>query len=432
MSPDTPRRADGTEPAPGAGASAVGPAAESTSQEPKTALASGRTSTIIGAMFLMATSAIGPGFITQTSVFTVQMGAAFAFAILISVIVDVAIQLNVWRVIGVAGLRANELGNRVLPGIGWVLAVFVFIGGMIFNIGNVGGTGLGLNSMLGLDPKIGGALSAVIAIAVFLSKRAGVALDRIVVVLGALMILLMLYVAIVSHPPVGQALVNSVAPEKVDFLVITTLIGGTVGGYITFAGAHRMVDSKVTGPEHVKDITRASVMGIIVTAVMRILLFLAVLGVVAGGVHLAGANIAGDAFKAAAGEIGLRFFGVVFWAAAITSVIGASYTSVSFITKQTTSARTRNFLTVGFIVVATVLYLVLNQTPQTLLIFAGAFNGLILPIGFAVVLWVAIRRRDLLGGYRYPVWLIVIGILVWLLTIYLGWNSIAGIAKLWA
>lgn len=391
-----------------------------------------RRTAVLGAMFLMATSSIGPGFITQTSVFTVQLGAAFAFAILVSILVDIAIQLNVWRVLGISGLRANELGNTVLPGLGWVLAAFIFIGGMIFNIGNIGGTGLGLNAMLGLDPKIGGALSAAVAILVFLSKRAGLALDRIVVLLGAVMILLMIYVAIVSAPPVGEALKNTVMPEQVDFLVITTLIGGTVGGYITFAGAHRLIDSNIKGPEHASSITQASVLGIIVTGVMRTLLFLAILGVVAGGTALAGDNIAADAFQAAAGEIGLRVFGVVLWAAGLTSVIGASYTSVTFITKQTVSPRIRNWITVAFIAVCAILYLVLDQAPQTLLIFAGAVNGLILPIGFALVLWVAWRRRDLLQGYRYPVWLAAIGTVTWLLTIYLGWRSLEGIAALWA
>lgn len=69
--------------------------------------ATGRTA-IFGAMFLMATSSIGPGFITQTSVFTVQLGVAFAFAILVSLLVDIAIQLNVWRVLGVTGLRPTN------------------------------------------------------------------------------------------------------------------------------------------------------------------------------------------------------------------------------------------------------------------------------------------------------------------------------------
>ena len=70
---------------------------------------------VLGAMFLMATSAIGPGFITQTTQFTAQLGAAFAFAILASIVVDIALQMNVWRVIGVSGLRAQELGERLLP-----------------------------------------------------------------------------------------------------------------------------------------------------------------------------------------------------------------------------------------------------------------------------------------------------------------------------
>ena len=386
---------------------------------------------ILGAMFLMATSAIGPGFITQTTVFTVQLGAAFAFAILVSILVDIAVQLNVWRIIGVSGLRAQILGNKVLPGVGWVLAVLVFVGGLVFNVGNVAGTGLGLNAMLGLDPKIGGAISAVLAILIFLSKRAGLALDRVVVFLGALMILLMLYVAIVAGPPVGSALKNTVLPEQIDFLAITTLIGGTVGGYITYAGAHRMVDSGNSGVENIRQISRAALLGVLVTGLMRVLLFLAVLGVVAGGAVLTSGNLAAEAFGIAAGEIGIRLFGIVFWAAALTSVIGASYTSVSFVTNLTTRDRTRNLLTVAFIAVCTAGYLLLGQPPQTLLVFAGAFNGLILPLGFAVLLWAAWRRRDLLAGYAYPKWLLIIGVLAWLLTLYLGWNSLAGLAALW-
>jgi Mn2+/Fe2+ NRAMP family transporter len=390
----------------------------------------GRAATF-GAMFMMATSAIGPGFLTQTSVFTVQMGAALAFAILLSIIIDVAVQLNVWRVLAVSGKRAHELGNTVLPGLGWFIAVLVFIGGIAFNIGNIAGAGLGTNAMFGMDPKLGGLLSALLAIGVFLSKRAGVALDRIMIVLGAVMILLMLYVAIASNPPVGEALKNTVAPENVDFMVITTLVGGTVGGYITFAGAHRLIDSGVTGPENVGRITKTSVAGIIITGVMRILLFLAVLGVVSTGVVLAEDNTAADAFYHAAGEVGLRMFGIVLWAAGLSSVVGAAYTSVSFITTQKTQPRNRNILTVIFIAACAVLFLILGTAPQTLLIFAGAFNGVILPIAFALVLWVAWRRRDLLGGYHYPKWLLGVGAIVLILEFYLGWNSLTGIADLW-
>ncbi|MFP5315694.1 MAG: NRAMP family divalent metal transporter [Actinomycetes bacterium] len=393
---------------------------------------SARRTALLGAMFLMATSAIGPGFITQTTVFTAQLGAAFAFAILASILIDIAVQMNVWRVIGVSGLRAQELGNRVIPGVGYFLAGLVFLGGVVFNIGNIAGTGLGANAMLGVDPKIGGAVSAFVAILIFLSKRAGIALDRIVVMLGAVMILLMIYVAIVAAPPLGEALKNTFLPEQVDFLIITTLVGGTVGGYITYAGAHRMLDSGATGVEHVRQITRSSVIGIIVTGVMRVLLFLAILGVVAGGTVLSSDNMAAEAFGAAAGEIGMRMFGIVLWAAAITSVIGASFTSVSFITSSKTAERKRNLITVVFIAFCATMYLFLGQAPQQLLIFAGAFNGLILPVGFGVLLWVAWRRRDLMNGYDYPKWLLIVGVVTWLLTLFLGWNSVLGLAQLWS
>ncbi|WP_241973310.1 MULTISPECIES: NRAMP family divalent metal transporter [unclassified Cryobacterium] len=388
-------------------------------------------SALLGAMFLMATSAVGPGFIVQTTSFTVQLGAAFAFAILVSILVDIAVQLNVWRVIGVSGKRAQELANTVLPGAGWFLAALICLGGLVFNIGNIAGSGLGVNVLFGLDAKLGGILSAAVAIAIFLSKRAGLALDKIVVVLGAVMILLIAYVAIVSNPPLGLAVENAVLPDDIDVLIITTLIGGTIGGYITYAGAHRMIDAGVTGRAHITEITRSSVLGIIITGVIRVLLFLAILGVVAGGVALTSDNQPAEAFQAAAGEIGFKLFGIVLWAAAITSVIGAAYTSISFVTTSQTSPRTRSIATVVFIAVSTLVYTLLGQAPATLLIMAGAVNGLILPFGFAVILWVAWRRRDLLGGYVYPKWLLGIGVLAWLLTLFLGYQSLGGLATLW-
>lgn len=49
----------------------------------------------IGGAFLMAMSAVGPGFLTQTATFTQSEGANFGFAILICIIVDVIVQLNI-------------------------------------------------------------------------------------------------------------------------------------------------------------------------------------------------------------------------------------------------------------------------------------------------------------------------------------------------
>ena len=395
-----------------------------------------RRASLTAAVFLMATSAIGPGFITQTATFTSTLGAAFAFGILASILIDFVVQLNIWRVVTLTRMRASDLANAALPGSGYLLTVLVVIGGLFFNIGNIGGTGLGLNALVGLDPKWGGLLSALFALGLFLSRRAGVAFDRLVIVAGVVMIALTVYVAFVSSPPVGEALRQTVFPDQVDFATITTIVGGTVGGYITYAGAHRLLDKGMTGPENLDAVSRAALTGIAVTGVMRFVLFLAVLGVVAAGtrIDLSGgsANPAAQAFEAAAGTMGLQLFGAILWVAALTSVIGAAYTSVSFLTvfKAGMSERARDIATVAFIGVSLVLYLVITTPPAKMLVFVGGLNGLILPIGFSIVLYAAWARSDLMGGHRYPRWLLGLGVGVCALTWYMGYKSIGPIFAL--
>ncbi len=395
-----------------------------------------RRASLTAAVFLMATSAIGPGFITQTATFTSTLGAAFAFGILASILIDFVVQLNIWRVVTLTRMRASDLANAALPGSGYLLTVLVVIGGLFFNIGNIGGTGLGLNALVGLDPKWGGLLSALFALGLFLSRRAGVAFDRLVIVAGVVMIALTVYVAFVSSPPVGEALRQTVFPDQADFATITTIVGGTVGGYITYAGAHRLLDKGMTGPENLGAVSRAALTGIAVTGVMRFVLFLAVLGVVASGIQIdlsgGSANPAAQAFEAAAGTMGLQLFGAILWVAALTSVIGAAYTSVSFLTvfKAGMSERARDIATVAFIGVSLVLYLVITTPPAKMLVFVGGLNGLILPIGFSIVLYAAWARSDLMGGHRYPRWLLGLGVLVCALTWYMGYKSIGPIFAL--
>lgn len=397
-----------------------------------------RSASLTAAIFLMATSAIGPGFITQTASFTALLGAAFAFAILVSILIDFVVQLNVWRIVTLTRMRAPDIANAAIPGTGYLLTGLVVIGGLFFNIGNIGGTGLGLNALMGLDPKWGGALSALIAVGIFLSHRAGMAIDRLIIVAGIAMISLTAYVAIVSEPPLGEALRQTVFPETVNFATITTIIGGTVGGYITYAGAHRLLDKGMVGPDNLGAVSRAALTGIAVTGVMRFILFLAVLGVVAAGTQINApgnnANPAAQAFEAAAGSTGLRIFGAIFWAAAITSVVGAAYTSVSFLTvfRADMTDRSKNLATVIFIGISLVLYLLISTPPAKMLVFVGGLNGLILPIGLTLFLYAAWARSDLMDGHRYSRWLLGLGILVCALTWYMGYQSIGPIFALLA
>jgi Mn2+/Fe2+ NRAMP family transporter len=360
-----------------------------------------------GAAFLMATSAIGPGFLTQTAVFTGQLGADFAFVILASVSLALVVQVGAWRVLGASGRRAPELANALLPGLGPLLVALVVVGGLVFNVGNVAGCGLGL-AVFGVPESAGAVVSAAVVGLMLASRRAGAAMDAATRGLGLLMIALTAAVALVSRPELGAAARASLWPGRLEWLPIVTLLGGTVGGYIPFSGAHRLLDAGVSGQGALARVTRSAVLGIGVAAAMRVLFFLAVLGVLSHGATLDPANPPASAFRLGAGEWGYRLFGLVLWSAAITSVVGCTYTSLSFLASVWKPIETRRAGAVSaFIALSLGLFLLLGR-PVRLLILAGALNGLILPVTLVVTL-LAARRPDLLGGYRHPGWLTAAG-----------------------
>ena len=297
----------------------------------------------LGAAFLMATSAIGPGFLTQTSQFTAKYLSSFAFVIVCVIIMDMIAQSNVWSIVGVSGLRGQEIANKVLPGLGYLLVVLVVLGGLAFNIGNVGGVSLGFNAMIGIPEKAGVIIGGVLAICIFLSKKANDIVGRVAQILGGIIIVVMLVVAFMAKPPVGDAVAHIFTPENPKELipVMVTLLGGSCGGYITFSGAHKLLDAGWGGkPEEVKHFRKSVLTGICVSGSVRILLFLCVLGVCTAGTVVVAENVtavtsaanpAAEAFRLAAGDIGYRLFGLALFSAGITSVIGAAYTSVSFL-----------------------------------------------------------------------------------------------------
>ena len=382
-----------------------------------------KNSAILGAAFLMATSAIGPGFLTQTSLFTEQLLTSFGFAILVSILLDIGAQINIWRIVTVSENRAQDIANKIFPGLGFFLAFLIAFGGLIFNIGNMAGCGLGVNVLTGMKPEYGAIISCVIALGIFWYKEAGSLIDGFAKWLGIIMIGLTVYIAIVSNPPVGEALYRTIWPEKIDVMKIVTLVGGTVGGYISFAGAHRLLDAGIKGKENIKQVTKSSVSGILITATMRYVLFLAALGVAWGGVKLAASNPAASVFQSAAGELGYKFFGIVMWIAAITSVVGASFTSVSFWkTLHPVVLKNEKIIVSLFIIASTIIFVSIGN-PVSLLVFAGAANGIILPVALAVILFAA-TKKTIMKEYKHPVWMQVAG---WLVVIVMTYMSVVTI-----
>jgi Mn2+/Fe2+ NRAMP family transporter len=383
-----------------------------------------KQSAILGAAFLMATSAIGPGFLTQTTVFTSQLLTSFGFVILISILLDIGAQLNIWRVLTMSEMRAQDLANKLLPGLGHFLAALIVLGGLAFNIANMAGCGLGINVLTGINIETAALISCVAALALFWIKEFGSAMDMFAKVLGFIMIGLTIFVAIKSDPPLLETIHRTFIPEKIDVMTIVTLVGGTVGGYISFAGAHRLLDAGIKGQESLPQINRSAVSGIVITGVMRTVLFLGALGVVVGGGILGDKNPAAAVFQIAAGNIGYKFFGVVMWSAAITSVVGCAYTPVSFLRSLPMIEKRQRYIISLFIIISTLGFFLLGN-PVKLLLAAGTINGFILPIALAVVL-IAAHQKKIVHNYQHPRWMHIAG---WCVVGVMSWMAVLTFLK---
>jgi Mn2+/Fe2+ NRAMP family transporter len=374
----------------------------------------------LGAAFLMANSSIGPGFLTQTSFYTEQLLTSFGFVIVISIILDFGAQINIWRAITLSGMRAQEIANELFPGLGHILSLLVVLGGFAFNIGNIAGCGLALNILTGISFAKGAIISGIVAILIFWINEIGKTLDQLTKILGILKIGLTLFIVYAAHPPILEAVHHTFIPEKISLIAIVTIVGGTVGGYITFSGAHRLIDAGISGSEHIKFVTKSATTGIIISSFMRYILFLAAVGVVSQGIHLDKNNPAATIFETAGGRWGLFIFGIVLWSAAISSVIGASYTSYSFIKNLKARYLQNERLMIScFIIISTSIFVITGK-PKELLLLAGLVNGFILPFALSIML-IAGRKLPILKQFKYPLWIEIAG---WLVVGVMGTMSV--------
>lgn len=386
----------------------------------------GIISIISGAAFLMATSAIGPGFITQTAYFTEKHKSSFSFVIITTVIIDIIIQLNIWQILSITKMRAQDLANKLIPYSGYIISIMIIIGGFTFNIANIGGAALGINVIFGTDQFTGSIISTLIAVFIFIKKEMGGVLDHFTRTLGIIMLFMIAYVLFKTHPPITQTFSEIIKPSEISLYTILTIIGGTSGGYIPFAGAHRIIDANLVGIKYLKTIRLGTLNGITITGTMRYLLFLAFLGVVITGFTLDPGNPPASAFKQAMGNVGYKIFGIILWCASITSIVGSAYTSISFIKTYSKKIFTyENYFIIAFILISLFAFITIGK-PVKLLIFAGSINALILPISLFIII-LAVFNKKFVGDYRHPKILTLLGLVI---TIFIGWIGVKNLTQI--
>lgn len=392
----------------------------------------GVSAAMLGSAFLMATSSIGPGCFNNMSLLIAQYRGWFLPALAAVILLDIVVQLNVWQVCCVSGKSGTELGNMVFHGWGYVLTVLLGISAMAFNIGTVGGGALGFYAMCGMDQTLGAILTGALAIVLFWSKNLNRALDRTAELRG-LIVIGGIIIVLISAFPAPETIAAELSGGTSLLLLATPIItemGSAAGGYIPLSGAQRLVDQGITGVENLRDIRRSALMGVGIGEGMRMLLALAMLGVVYAGGTVDTSNPAASLFRAALGMAGYRIFGVVILFASMNSLVGCSYTLAALL-KPFGKIFENNFRWVVTVIaaVSTVLMVTIGQ-PAAVLLIAGVIAGLSIPFVLGTVL-LASRRKSIVGDvYRHSPLLTAAGIAVALFLGYYGVRAIPSLAQL--
>ncbi len=107
----------------------------------------------------------------------------------------------------------------------------------------------------------------------------------------------------------------------------------------------------------------------------------------------------------------------------------SSPSSSTLIPSRRWSASARRRVIIAFIVASTIVFLVVGR-PVKILILVGALNGLILPISLGVIL-VAAHKRKIVGDYRHPLALTLLGAVVVISMAAMGgWEMVKGLSQL--
>jgi len=388
-------------------------------------------STTLGAALVSATTQVGPGFTTQSALFGAQLLGAFFICILAALVLDFLTQANVYRIVCHTGKHGQEIAASIHPVVGYALTAIVVFGICVFQFSNVSGTGLGMSALFGTSAEVSTVLCGLIAMAVFLFRSANRIINILAQVLGAVLILTALVLVFIAEPPVGEIPTQMAQADLASLLLPTiTILGSVCGGYGAYIGAHRLLDSGVSGRDTYYLYKRTQALGTTTVYVLRVLLVLVTFGAVMHGATIDMSNPAPSSYQAVAGLFGYRLYGAVILAAGTTTILGAAAIFLSFTKTYFPVIQKHERLTaIIFIGVCTIVDVFLGQ-PVNLVVAAGSINTLVLPFTMLVMLIASHSKRIMGEDYKHPTWMTVGAAAVFVLSAYLSTKNLPNLLAL--
>lgn len=402
-----------------------------------------------GPSTLVAAAFIGPGTVTVCTLAGVRSGYMLLWALVFSIIATITLQEMTGR-LGIVTRKGfgeairEQLGHPIfkITGILLVMSAIV-IGNIAYEGGNISGAVLGWEEFfVGFDLTINGmhirltsVLIGAVAFALLFSgnfKR----IVNVMTLLVGIMSIVFVTTAVVINPDIPAIIKGMFIPQASadEFLTVIALIGTTVVPYNLFLHAST-VQERYSSFTELSDMRKENAVGIILGGLISICVVIT--SAAAANGSLEEVNSAADMarqLEPLLGNWAKTFMGIGLFSAGITSAVtaplAAAYATKGLLGWNSDLKDTRFRVVWMLVLVIGVIFSAVSYDPVKLIEFAQVANGITLPV-IAIFLLHIMNKPLLLGSSRNSLRQNVLGVVVILVTLLVGFRSLNSVLNIW-
>lgn len=391
----------------------------------------------IGPGAIVTASFIGPGTVTMSTKAGASYGYALLWAVLFSIIATIVLQEMSAR-LGIIARKSlgdairEQFDHKILKfGSMWLAMIAVSVGCAAYVAGDLIGTSLGITTLTGIPENILGPIFGVIILILGLSGSYKL-VEKVMIFLVVVMSITFITTAIVSQPDIGALLRGTFVPSipAGSIIMVIALIGTTVVPYNLFIHSSTVME-KWNRANHLResrwDLIVSIGVGGIITAAIVITAGTTIFGVdvqSAADLSLQLEPLLGDWAKV---FISLGLFAAGF-SSALASPLGAAITVSSVLNWKDGMKDKRYKMVFTVVVLIGIIFTSLGIQPMSVLLFAQALNGILLPI-IAIFLLIVTNNKKFLGNFTNSLPINIAGFIVAIICIGLGLYSLIDVIQ---
>ncbi|WP_296382868.1 Nramp family divalent metal transporter [Winogradskyella sp.] len=399
----------------------------------------------IGPGPLVAAAFIGPGTVTVCTLAGVNFGYALLWAMVLSVLATIVLQemaarLGIVSQKGLSEVIRLEIKHPALRGFAILLILSaIVIGNAAYEAGNISGGALGMQTLFG-NPIIElgtlklNIMSLIIGFVAFVLLYIGnyKVLEKALVFLVILMSIAFLTTAIITKPNLIQIVKSIVIPKfpEGSILTIIALIGTTVVPYNLFLHAS-LAKTKWKDKSDLGFAKKDTIVAVVLGGIVSMCIIISASSIT--DIEISNASDLAKGLEPLFGAYAKYFLAIGLFAAGITSAITAPL-AAAFVASGclgwSTNLKSVKFRAVWmFILGLGVLFSTIGFKSIEIIKFAQVANGMLLPVIAGFLLWV-MNRSSVLGTYKNSKLQNVFGIVILVITIFLGVKGVLSVFKL--